>query len=188
MNIRTVQNNLVDLGYGSLLRPYGIDGKSGAKTKNAVRTFQRDYNKRFNKKILVDGIPGKQTEKAFADWKKQAGNKGTRNFKTSEFRCKGSGQLPSGGLHNQLLLKLERLRYNLGDKAVVINSGYRTPAHNKRVGGASNSQHLYGKAADIVVRGVKPSTVYNAAIKLFNGVGRYNTFTHVDTRPNRVRF
>ncbi len=79
--------------------------------------------------------------------------------------------MPKGGIDNNLILKLEQLRYNLGNKAVIINSGYRTPTHNKRVGGASKSQHLYGKAADIVVRGVTPSTVYNAADKLFNGVG-----------------
>ena len=91
-------------------------------------------------------------------------------------------------MDKNLLLKLEQLRYNLGGKAVVINSGYRTPAHNKKVGGASGSQHLYGKAADIVVKGVKPSTVYDAADKLFNGVGKYNTFTHVDTRSYKARF
>lgn len=91
-------------------------------------------------------------------------------------------------MDKNLLLKLEQLRYNLGGKAIIINSGYRSPAHNKRVGGATNSQHLYGRAADIVVRGVSPSRVYAEADKLFNGVGRYNTFTHVDTRAGRARF
>jgi|SRR5690625_2109018 len=188
MNIRVVQNNLVDLGYGALLGDAGVDGVNGKMTKGAVRTFQADYNRRFKTNILVDGIAGRQTKTAFDLWKREAGNRGTRNFKISEFRCKGSGTLPKGGMHNQLLLKLERLRYNLGNKPITINSGYRSPSHNRRVGGASNSQHLYGKAADIVVRGVSPSRVYNAADKLFNGVGRYNTFTHVDTRGYRARF
>src|SRR5690625_940636 len=188
MNIRVVQNNLVDLGYGALLGKYGVDGKNGKMTKGAVLQFQKDYNKRFKKNILEDGIAGKQTANAFNQWKRQAGNKGTRNFKISEFRCKGSGKLPKNGMDNMLLLKLERLRYNLGNKPITINSGYRTPAHNKRVGGASKSQHLYGKAADIVVKGVSPSRVYAAADKLFNGVGKYNTFTHVDTRGYKARF
>lgn len=188
MSVKTAQTRLIQLGYGEIMRPYGADGKNGPKTKQAVRTFQSDYNKRFNKKIKVDGIIGPETRKALDHARNQVGKKGTRNFKISEFRCKGSGKLPSGGMDNNLLLKLEELRYRLGGKAVVINSGYRTPAHNRRVGGASNSQHLYGKAADIVVRGVSPSRVYREADKLFNGVGKYNTFTHVDTRNGKARF
>jgi len=188
MNIRVVQNNLVDLGYGALLGKYGVDGKNGKMTRNAVKRFQSDYNKKFKKSIKVDGIAGRQTANAFSYWMRSAGTAGTRNFKISEFRCKGSGKLPKNGMDNTLLLKLERLRYNLGNKPITINSGYRTPAHNKRVGGASKSQHLYGKAADIVVKGVSPSRVYAAADKLFNGVGKYNTFTHVDTRGYKARF
>lgn len=188
MNTKQVQLALISLGYGQIMHPYGADGKIGAKTREAVKTFQNDYNKRFNKNILVDGKPGPQTYAALKEWQKQAGSKGTRNFKISEFRCKGSRTLPNGGIDPQLILKLEELRYALGGKAVIINSGYRSPSHNKRVGGASKSQHLYGKAADIKVRGVTPATVYNAADKLFNGVGRYNTFTHVDTRANKARF
>ena len=188
MNTKTLQLNLIKLGFGEFLRPYGADGKFGAKTSNAVKNFQAWYNKTLKKKIKVDGIPGPQTYEAIKHSMKEAGRKGTRNFKTSEFRCKGSGQLPKNGMDNNLLLKLEELRYRLGGKAVVINSGYRTPAHNRRVGGASNSQHLYGKAADIVVRGVSPSRVYREADKLFNGVGKYNTFTHVDTRNGKARF
>lgn len=188
MNTKQVQLALISLGYGEIMRPFGADGKRGAKTQLAIKTFQGDYNKLFNKSILEDGIPGPQTYAALRDWQKQAGNKGTKNFKISEFRCKGSGTLPNGGIDNNLILKLEELRYALGGKALVINSGYRSPAHNKRVGGASKSQHLYGKAADIKVRGVTPATVYRAADKIFNGVGRYNTFTHVDTRENKARF
>ena len=178
MNTKTLQLNLIKLGFGEFLRPYGADGKFGAKTSNAVKNFQAWYNKTFKKKIKVDGIPGPQTYEAIKHSMKEAG----------EFRCKGSGQHAQNGMDNNLLLKLEELRYRLGGKAVVINSGYRTPAHNRRVGGASNSQHLYGKAADIVVRGVSPSRVYREADKLFNGVGKYNTFTHVDTRNGKARF
>ncbi len=188
MNTKTVQDNLIKLGYGSLLRPYGADGKSGAKTKNAIKTFQREYNAKFKKNILVDGLKGNQTYSALNYWLKMIGLVGSRNFNIREFNCKGTGTMLKNGMDNQLITKLEQLRYALGDRAIISNSGYRSPSHNKRVGGATKSQHLYGKAVDIVVRGVKPSTVYKEADKLFNGLGKYNTFTHVDTRANKARF
>ena len=42
---------------------------------------------------------------------------------------------------------LDPLREKVG--AIRVNSGYRTPAHNKQIGGATNSQHCRGEAADI---------------------------------------
>lgn len=66
---------------------------------------------------------------------------------------------------------------------ITINSGYRTRRHNSKVEGAAlNSLHIYGKAADIVVRGIEPWQVAEMA-KHFNGggVGMYNSFTHIDT-------
>jgi uncharacterized protein YcbK (DUF882 family) len=38
---------------------------------------------------------------------------------------------------------------------IYITSGYRTPEHNKRVGGVANSQHLYGEACDFTGRDFK---------------------------------
>lgn len=190
MSVKSAQQKLIKLGYGQLLGSYGADGKLGKMTRNATKTFQQDYNKRFKQKIKVDGIPGPQTDKALNDWIKQAGKKGTSNFNINEFRCKGTGKLPSNGMDSELLTKLEELRYRLGNKPITITSGYRTPSHNKKVGGASNSQHLYGRAADIKVKGVSASVVYREADKLFNngGVGKYPTFTHVDVRGYRARF
>ena len=54
------------------------------------------------------------------------------HFKHSEFRCKCCGKLPSSGIDPALVLKLEILRKLLGDKPIVIRSGYRCPSHNKR--------------------------------------------------------
>ena len=56
---------------------------------------------------------------------------------------------------------LERLRrrwnerYGEGDDPIVINSGYRSPAVNKAVGGAPTSNHLTGCAVDIRVAGLE---------------------------------
>ncbi|MGM9567975.1 MAG: YcbK family protein [Clostridia bacterium] len=51
----------------------------------------------------------------------------------------------------ELMAKLEKLR-SYGGFTIHINSGYRSPSYNKKIGGASKSQHIYGTAADISVR------------------------------------
>lgn len=55
---------------------------------------------------------------------------------------------------------LQPLRNNLGCP-IVITSGFRCAVLNKRVGGASNSQHLYGQAADLVVPQKNLKDVFN---------------------------
>ena len=77
---------------------------------------------------------------------------------------------------------------------ITINSGYRTESYNKKVGGATQSQHLTGSAADIVVTiqnttgamvKVAPADVYKAAVAIgFGGAIVYDTFTHVDVRAS----
>ena len=185
--VKTLQNDLIELGFGNYLGKWGADGKFGGATLNAVKSFQR-----WVEYLKVDGIVGTKTAKAIEQQKKHAGAIGTYNFKVSEFFSvfKGKTTRPPNDMDSELLLKLERLRYECGNRPMIINSGYRTKPHNKAVGGASNSQHLYGRASDIVVSGVKPSTVYKKANKIFKngGVGKYPTFTHVDTRGYRSRF
>ena len=67
------------------------------------------------------------------------------------------------------------------DRAVNINSGYRSVAHNKAIGGAKGSRHPMGMAADIDVRGVHPDEVYKYLEGFApGGLGHYQTFTHVD--------
>ena len=184
--MKNIQRDLIKLGFGEYLRPFGADGINGTKTKLAVRTFQRAYNSKFNKKILVDGIAGSQTRNALSYWVKVAGTYGTSNFNITEFMCRG--KMIAGGMNSQLLVGLEQLRYNLGGHKIVINSGYRCSIHNRAVGGIPNSEHLYGRAADIRVVGVLPSKVYATSDKIFKGVGSYRTFTHVDNGHKRIRF
>ena len=76
-------------------------------------------------------------------------------------------------------------------RAVTINSAYRTPTYNKKVGGATYSQHQYGTAADIVVKGVEPKDVAKYVETLIpdtGGIGIYSTFTHVDVREVKSRW
>ena len=87
-----------------------------------------------------------------------------------------------------LIEVLEMIR-NHFDRPVHINSGYRCDIHNKAIGGASPvSQHLKGKAADIVVQGVSPAKVQQYLADFDGGVGSYKTFTHVDVRGYKARW
>jgi zinc D-Ala-D-Ala carboxypeptidase len=81
---------------------------------------------------------------------------------------------------------LETLRIaKFNGSAIDINSGFRTVAHNKKIGGAPNSQHLVGKAADIMARGVTPAQVQELLKDWDGGLGSYDTWTHIDTGPKR---
>lgn len=110
------------------------------------------------------------------------------NFKIREFRCKDGSDLVY--IDDDLVTLVQNIRTHFG-RATTINSAYRTESHNEAVGGSKNSQHLYGRAADIVVDGVAPSKVADYAETLMpktGGIGRYSGFTHVDTRPNKSRW
>lgn len=112
----------------------------------------------------------------------------TKNFYKSEFDSKDGSEMPKEVLYNiqKLAIQLQVLRDYLG-KPIKINSGYRSPEHNKAIGGVSNSQHVLGKAADIVVKGVKPEQLSLIIERLIDngdmlqgGIGIYNTFLHYD--------
>jgi uncharacterized protein YcbK (DUF882 family) len=100
------------------------------------------------------------------------------NFTLVEFACHDGSDIVL--VHPWLVDGLELIRRHFG-KPVHVNSGYRTRSYNKRIGGATNSRHCLGLAADIDIREVSPSEVADFAESMdFGGVGRYNTFTHVD--------
>nr|DAW07892.1 MAG TPA: peptidase [Microviridae sp.] len=112
----------------------------------------------------------------------------SEHFLVNEFRCKdGADPVCVDG---RLVSILELVRLKFG-KPVVINSGYRTPSYNRKIGGAKFSQHMYGRAADIVVKGVKPEVVYNFLCEVFPGscgFGLYPSFVHVDCRKSKSRW
>ena len=74
------------------------------------------------------------------------------------------------------------------DAPVKVLSGCRCVTHNAAVGSSSSvSQHLLGRACDIQVKGVDPDEVADFAEDIgVSGVGRYATFTHVDSRNGRL--
>lgn len=120
----------------------------------------------------------------------------TENFTKQEFDSKDQSPMPAWVLENVKILaqELQKLR-NYIKKNIKINSGYRSPLHNAKVGGAIASQHLVGKAADIRVEGVAPKQVYDTIEMLIEkkvmkegGLGLYKTFVHYDIRGQRKRW
>ena len=104
-------------------------------------------------------------------------------FDRSEFACTcGCG---FDTVDYELLRCLEYIREHF-DKPVIVDSGCRCPAYNSRIPNSSpNSQHLLGRAADIRVAGIEPSLVQELAEQMeVGGLGKYNTFTHIDTRTD----
>lgn len=106
------------------------------------------------------------------------------NFKVKEFRCKdGSDAILIDSDFVKNYLQKIRDHFNV---AVTVNSGYRTPAYNKKVGGATNSYHVKGQAFDIVVKGRTPQEVAQFAQQLgIMGIIQYNGFVHVDSRAGK---
>lgn len=108
-----------------------------------------------------------------------------------QMRSKGNGEVYA---HPALLARLDALADKLGAPLPII-SGYRDPAHNAAIGGASSSQHMYGTAADI-------DESYELSIGLatelgFSGIGWFMnpkgraTVVHVDVRaegPNNTSY
>jgi len=118
----------------------------------------------------------------------------TPHFRLAEFLHGGSMEGVTLDIIENLRLlsqKLEAIRELLG-KPIVITSGFRTAEHNRSVGGAKFSQHLYGKAADIVVPGLSPAEVL-AVVKGHweGGIGYYpdkprrKGWLHLDTGLKR---
>lgn len=107
----------------------------------------------------------------------------SKHFKRREFACHCGCDFDT--IDTATLALLEEIRQYF-DTPVIVTSGARCPQHNADVGGVPNSQHVLGRAADIQVRGVSPSRVADwvETHHPSASVGRYNSFTHVDTRTN----
>lgn len=119
---------------------------------------------------------------------KDGNKKVSANFQVKEFKC-NDGSDPIFIAPN-LVEVLQKIRTHFG-RPVNINSAFRTASYNKKVGGATYSQHLYGTAADIVVSGVAPKTVAAYAETLLpgtGGIGIYADFVHVDVRDVKSRW
>lgn len=116
----------------------------------------------------------------------------TENFKVREFACRdGSDKI----LIDDNLPKLLQVIRDAFGKPITINSAYRNATYNKKVGGAPASQHVQGKAADIVVQDIPPFAVAAWMEQYIRSVGKYacgyypiSLFNHVDVRSAATLF
>jgi len=121
----------------------------------------------------------------------------TKNFSLSEFDCHDGTKVPEKYIHNaqEVANNLQVLRDHLGVPVSITGSGYRTASHNKKVGGAKNSQHLTSSAADINAKGLTPKELAFAIETLIaakkmkqGGLGIYQNFVHYDIRGTKARW
>lgn len=124
-------------------------------------------------------------------YKKGQNIKLSRNFHLSEYECKDPAEYEN---NNWVIVdldhveKLQKLRERIG-KPIKITSAYRTPEWNAKVGGSTKSRHKEGDATDIQVPGMDPAEVADIAEEMgFDGIGRYNSFTHLDSRGYKARW
>lgn len=111
-----------------------------------------------------------------------------KNFKVKEFRCK-NGADPII-IADDLVYWLYKVREHFG-KPVIINSAYRTPEYNAKIGGAKRSQHMYGTAADFHINGVPPADIVKyleTVVPNTCGIGLYDEFVHLDVRRKKTRW
>ena len=120
----------------------------------------------------------------------------TKNFHIDEFRSKDGAIFPDDVKTNLLeLAKNLQIIRDYIDEPITITSGYRSPEHNLKVGGVKNSQHLKGKAADIITSTYSPFALAEMIEYLIEqgkikqgGIGIYNSFVHYDIRGTKARW
>lgn len=117
----------------------------------------------------------------------------TKNFAVSELACKDGTPVPKDLYDNAKAIceRAQVLRDFLGS-ALLVNSGYRTPAYNAKIGGADKSWHLQAGALDLRAPGWSAellAEVYEGLIRIKavpdGGLGKYDTFIHIDIGPAR---
>jgi uncharacterized protein YcbK (DUF882 family) len=120
----------------------------------------------------------------------------TKNFTVHEFASKDGKAVPASLMPNleELVKNLQVLRDELGEPLTIL-SGYRSPEHNRRVGGKPNSLHLRAMAADLTCKSKTPRQLHGIIERLIakkkmkqGGLGLYAGFVHYDVRGRKARW
>jgi zinc D-Ala-D-Ala carboxypeptidase len=177
------------MSYGEVL---AIDGVFGARTDAAVRRFQSGYG------LTVDGIAGSQTFGKIYELQKDDCSPAHFAWSEVDDDC-GSGydggSVSAAQVKENLkraMWKAEALRHKLGDRPIIVSSGFR----NLVCDGYPYGQHTYGKALDLVPTWDKSGLeefcdiAKAARYAGYNGIfgpgypGHYD-HVHVDSRSTR---
>jgi hypothetical protein len=185
-----------------------VDGIWGAMSKEACESFQRHFQG-----ITVDGYGGEETDMALKHSVAygmpakdvpdiNVGRKtGTfwddsEFFDREEFRCQCKGKYCNGfpvEPEEELVRACNEIRRRLGVPVSIVDgggSGVRCPRHNAAVGGVGNSNHLYGKAADLHSE-KSPQEIYQIAEEVLGNTGElglYDWGVHVAVNCSYSRF
>lgn len=195
MTVKQKQALLLFLGY----YVGNVDGNWGSLSKTACKAFQQDYG------LTADGVFGAATEKKIlsvvgSGEKPKITTTATTNktgtfwddiefFDREEFRCQCGGKYCNGfpaEPEEKLVRTLDEIRRRLGSPVQIVDaggSGVRCKTHNANVGGVANSEHLYGRAADLH-SSASPTRMKAVAEEVMGntgGIGLYDWGIHVDT-------
>jgi hypothetical protein len=154
--------------------PIRVDGVLGEQTTSAVRDFQRGYA--FSTLVAGGGV-GPRTLTALRTSIRRGG-RCSQHFTFRSFRSPGDGWIK---LDRALARALEVYRAALGDPVRIL-AGHHDPEWNAANGGAADSQHLHGTAADL-----EPTMPIGdvLALRVFSGIGydaKTGLVVHVDVR------
>jgi peptidoglycan hydrolase-like protein with peptidoglycan-binding domain len=196
MTVKQKQALLLYLGY----YVGNVDGDWGTLSKTATKAFQKDHG------LKDDGVFGDATAKAVlaavaknetkpptttapaGEWKN------IRYFTKTEFKCKCGGKHCNGypaEIDMVMVGYADEIRHRLG-KPLNVNSGLRCSVWNQKQGGVSNSQHLYGTAADLgCPAGTTPAEMAKIAEDVIGntgGIGICSWGIHIDSRKTKSRW
>jgi hypothetical protein len=184
--------------------PLRCDGIWGPKSKEAMTAFQARFG------IAADGMltveSGKALRHAVAYWYDEVEEPPETDsidiwaesefFTRDEFRCLCNGEFCDGfpvEPEPDLVRFCNNFRRKLGVPVTIVDSGgsgVRCPQHNAAVGGVANSNHLYGKAADLH-SSKSPEEMYRVAEEILGNTGELGLYSwgiHVAVNCTYSRF
>jgi hypothetical protein len=184
--VRDRREELADEIDASIARIQRLLERGAKNEKERRELVRRDRKLDGELRALNRRIEAKQKQRS-----RSGGGNLTKDFSAAEFNCNDGTPVPAAivpHLKQLCVVHLQPLRDSGG--VVGINSGFRTASYNARIGGETNSYHVYNvrmraPACDHVQAGRSPSAVasfHDRVQKGGIGLGRYSTFTHLDQR------